>query len=598
MRCKRRVALLLLVLAAGCDDGRPPAVAAPAAKVYRHSEDGAPASLDPAQASTTHAVLLARNLYDTLYAYRWLQRPYALKPNLAAAMPEISADGLVYRIRLKPGVRFIDDAAFADGRGRTVTAQDVVYTIQRHFYPDSRAQGAWAWRDRIVGLDDWQRQGADFDRPVAGLRALDALTLEVRLLRPYPQFVDTLALGLSAVVPREAVERYGREFAVHPVGSGPFRLLSFDSTRAVLERNPAFRREPLSLAAEGYDEARHAPLDLAVLEGRTPPFVDRVQIDWIAEPSARWASFNKGDEIQYTVLPPEQFDAVLAARDPVVLRAGPAQRFRHHAALEAALIYSSFNLDDPVLGRSTDPGRDVRNHALRCAVVKAFDWQARNERFYGGVGRVFPGVLLPQLPEFDPAEPPPQRDLAGARALLAQHGWTPATLPVIEHALLAAPIYREMHEQLRGFLMELGWPAERIRARSYPSFGEFDRATRQKQAPLFQRASHLDLPDAAHAMQLFYGPNAAPGPNTTNYRNPAFDALYEQAATLAPGAERTQLYRRMNRMLIHDCVGLLSLARLRVHLWHRGVRLLPDRDSGNGFWLRYVDVDAAAAPRR
>lgn len=584
-----RTGILLLGLLAGCGGDAPPA--APPLKVYRHSEDGAPASLDPAQASTVHAVLIARSLYDTLYAYRYLARPYVLKPNLAEAMPEVSADGRVYRIRLKAGVRFVDDAVFAGGRGRSVTAQDAVYSILRHFHPDSRGQGAWAWRGRILGLDDWQRAGADFDRPPEGLRALDARTLEIRLLQPYPRLVHTLALALAAVVPREAVERYGREFGVHPVGSGPFRLLSFDSARAVLARNEQFRREPLDLAAEGFDPVRHAGLGLEALDGRVSPFVDRVLIDWVPEPAARWTSFNKAAEIQYTVLPPSQYDAVLAAREPLALRPEYAQRFVAHAALENSLVYTSFNLEDAAIGISGDPERDARRRALRCAIVKAFDWPARNARFYGGLGRVFSGALTPSLAEFDPALPAPARDVKGARALLARHGWTAQSLPALEHAIPGGPLYRDMHEQLAGFLIDIGWPAGKIRARSYPSFGDFDRATRQKRAQLFTRASHLDVPDAAAAMQLFYGPYAAPGPNTSNYRNAEFDRLYERAAMLPPGAERTALYRRMNTLLIDDCVGVLALARTHLHLWHRGVRMLPDRDSANGFWLRYVAVD-------
>ncbi len=84
-------------------------------KIYRHSEDGKPTSLDPIKASTLYSNMMAVNIFDTLYAYKYLKRPYELKPNLAEAMPEISADGLTYTIKIKPQVYFTDHKSFNEG---------------------------------------------------------------------------------------------------------------------------------------------------------------------------------------------------------------------------------------------------------------------------------------------------------------------------------------------------------------------------------------------------------------------------------------------------------------------------------------------------
>jgi len=144
--------LLVLLIVGGC--GEPPATNSSApAKIYRHAMDGAPGSLDPAQAASIYANFLVVNLYDTLYRYKYLARPYQLQPNLATAMPEVSDDGLTLTIRIRKGVHFINDPAFEGGLGREVTAQDFVYSIKRHFDPDTRAQGAWLWQQKIEGLD-------------------------------------------------------------------------------------------------------------------------------------------------------------------------------------------------------------------------------------------------------------------------------------------------------------------------------------------------------------------------------------------------------------------------------------------------------------
>ena len=58
---------------------------------------------DPAQASEEIRTTCVLNTYDSLYAYAYLKRPYELEPCLAASMPDVSADGLVWRIPLKRG---------------------------------------------------------------------------------------------------------------------------------------------------------------------------------------------------------------------------------------------------------------------------------------------------------------------------------------------------------------------------------------------------------------------------------------------------------------------------------------------------------------
>jgi oligopeptide transport system substrate-binding protein len=370
---------LCAALTAGCADRARTGpegndAGAPGLKVYKHSMDQSPSTLDPAHAANIYANHVVVNAYDTLFSYQYLARPYQLKPNLASGWPEISPDGLEYTIRLKPGVHFVDDPAFPGGIGREVTAADVVYSIQRHFHPATRSQGTYLWQNRIVGLDEWKTAGSDYAAPVEGLQALDRHTLRIRLLQPYPQLLYTLAQGYSAVVPREAVDHYGREFAVRPVGSGPFRVTHYDSARITMVRNPNYRQEPVDLAAEGYNPVTQGSYGLERVQGRSPPFVDRLHIYFIGESSARWNSFTKGDEVQYTTVPNEQFDRVLASRKPIALTPDFASKYHMYAGREAGFIFSTFNMSFPEFGYNPDPERERRNKALRCAILKAFDW--------------------------------------------------------------------------------------------------------------------------------------------------------------------------------------------------------------------------------
>ena len=225
---------------------------------------------------------------------------------------------MIYTIRIKPGVHFIDDPVFPDGKGRPVSARDFVYSIKRHFDPETRAQGAWLWQNRIVGLDEWKESGSDYEQEVSGLRALDDQTIQIQLISPYPQLVHTLTQGFSAIVPREGVAFYGKELAVHPVGSGPYRLASFNTASAVLVRNTGFRQEPFSLENEGFDPALQSAYGLEHLEGLLPPFMDRIEVEFIAEDAARWNAFIAG-ELDFVKAPVSQFDQVLESRDPPML---------------------------------------------------------------------------------------------------------------------------------------------------------------------------------------------------------------------------------------------------------------------------------------
>jgi ABC-type transport system substrate-binding protein len=596
--------LAIILTAPGCDPGaerEQPETDGSAtltrATVYRHAMDGAPSSLDPAQASNLYANFLAVNLFDTLYRYKYLARPYQLKPNLAEGLPQVSADGLIYTIRIKPDVHFVDDGAFPGGRGRAVRAEDFVYSIKRHFDPATRAQGAWLWQGRIVGLDEWQKAGADYDREVPGLRALDDRTIQIQLISPFPQLPHTLAQGFSAVVPREAVEIYGTEFAIRPVGSGPYRLAEFTSARAVLLRNEGFRREPFSLAAEGFDAATQAGLGLKQLENRIPPFTERIEVEFIAEDAARWNAFIAG-ELDFVKVPVSQFDQVLETRDPPSLRAALARRYHLAADLESGFVHTDFNMDDQRIGYHPDPDQDARNHALRCAIIKAFDWPRRNEIFYYGIGRVFPGIIPPAAPEYDPDQDPSPvvRDIDGALGLLSSYGWNAGNLPVLEYGFTSSVTERQMFEQFRSFMADIGYPAEKIRALTYATYGDYARAYLNREVMLMTTGWTMDYPDAENTVQLFFGPNAAPGSNSANYDNEEFNRLYRASATMQPSPLRTAMYRNMNHIVIDDCATISGISRTLILLWRREHSLLPDRSFVGGYFFRFADVSPATVP--
>lgn len=561
-------------------------------KIYRHSIDGKPTSLDPIKASSIYSNFLVVNIFDTLYSYKYLARPYELKPNLAESLPQVSEDGLTYTIKIKPGVKFHDHPAFLNGQGRELQADDFIYSIMRSFDPKNAATGAWLWQDKIAGLREWKSQGADYNQSVSGLQALDDYTIQISLLKPYPQLTYSLAMGFSAITPREVVDNLGAEFGSQPIGSGPFILDRFNSETAYLVRNESFRQEPLDIYAEGFKPSEHENYGIQSLHGRSPPFIDQLEVNFINESSSRWQSFTKGNEIQYTTVPKDKQNTVLLSQDPIQLHPQITESYHHSYGMEAGFVYHGFDMTHPEFGNNGDPEHDARSKALRCAIRKSHNWQQKNRAFYFGLGTVFPGIIPPSVPEFDKNMDTSsiQTDIEGAKQLLADYQWTTETLPVFEYHVTGSVLQKQFFEQMRGFLNTIGYPNNRIEYHPYPSFGNFNKAIKNRQTPFFFLGWTLDYPDAENTLQLFYGPNESPGSNNFNYNNPAFDALFEQSSVLQPSAKRTAMYQQMNRMVIDDCVVISGLARNKIHLWHKNVISFPDREIVGGFHLRYVDV--------
>ncbi len=467
-----------------------------------------------------------------------------------------------------------------------------MYSIKRLFDPNNGGTGAWLYQGKIVGLDQWKANGSDYAQSIAGLKALDDYTIQIKLTKPFPQFIYTMAMGFSAITPREVVEDLGQEFGSKPIGSGPFILTSFDSETAYLTKNQNFREEPLDIYYEGYDEKLHQGLGLLALHGKQAPFIDELEIHFVKESSSRWHSFTKGNEIQYTTVPKDKQNSVILQQDPILVHPQISENYHHTYGTEAGFVYHGFNMDDPVFGNNGDPEHDSRSQALRCAIRKAHNWEQKNQAFYFGLGHVFPGIIPPNVPEFDPnlSTDSIVLDIEGAKNLLAEYGWNTSNLPEFEYHVRGSVLQKQFYEQMRGFLNKIDYPSNLIKYVPYPSFGQFNKAIKNRQTPFFFLAWTLDYPDAENTLQLFYGPNQTPGSNNFNYSNPEFDRLFLQSSTMLPSDERTALYRKMNQMVIDDCVVISGLSRTKIHLWHKNVITYPDREIVGGFHFRYVDI--------
>jgi len=559
--------------------------------VFRFSENGAPVTMDPVQSSTQYANLMTTTIYDQLYEYKYLARPYELKPRLAVEMPDVSENGRVYTIQIRKGVFYTDNPCFPGGKGREVVAGDLIYSIKRMFDPKNIPQGAWLWQGRIVGLDEWKAAGSDFSKSIEGLTALDPYTLQITLIEPYPQLIYTLAMGYSSFVPREAVDYYGAEFGIHPVGSGPYKLVSFSTKKANLVRNPKYRAEYFDLAYEGYDSETQGWANLEKLQGKKTPIMDQVEVHFMSQSMTRWNSLNKGNEIQLGTIPIELTYMVAEELSPLKLKQDYAAKFTGMNLPQFEVVYMNFNMSDPAIGFHSDPEQNHRNLLLRRAIRYGYNWEQRNRRFYNNIAHIFPGTIPMGLDAHDEALPRDSitLDIEKAKALLSEGGWTTENLPVLNYCSTSSVTYKQFYEQFRGWMEKIGYPREKVTYTPYATFGDYSRAVKQRECMLIGMAWGLDYPDSENILQLFYGPNQSPGSNSSNFDNPQYNNLFEKAKTMQPGPLRTDVYRELNEIIIDEAPSICGLSRNSPYIWHKNVVYYPSR-SPHGSLLKYAYV--------
>ncbi len=565
--------LLNLVVLSGC---KPASLSGSHAKesVY-YSPAARIKGFDPVLTGDVASILAMSKVYEGLFQYAYLERPYRLIPLLAEAMPQVSGDGLTYTIAIRKNIHFQHNPCFTatSGRGRELTAADFVYSIKRLADQKNMSSGFWTLRDRIVGLDDFREASKNaglelYDLDVPGLRALDRYTLQIHLKRPFPQLLWILAMHYTYAVPHEAVMYYGNDFLNHPVGTGPFQLVAWQRNyRREYVRNPAWNPNGRAeyYPTQSSDADRQA--GLLTDAGQPLPFIDRVVQFVVADGSTQWMMFLAG-QFGQSAVSRDNWDAVITASN-VLSRELRQRGIRLHTTPTLDVFYIGFNMDDPVVGA---------NKKLRQAMHCAFDGAAW-EKFYNYRVKAASGPVPTPLTGsrqglgaygFDPNR---------ARRLLSEAGYPqgkdPATGRRLELMLEVAdadsPELRQSTDLFIAFMADIGLHVK-ASYNNRPAF--FDKISR-RQAQMFRLSWIADYPDAENFLQLFYSKNSSPGSNRANYSRPAYDRLYEKARRLQDNPERDALYTRMADMVIEDCPWIFlhqPMAYTLSHPWVTNVK--------------------------
>jgi oligopeptide transport system substrate-binding protein len=538
-------------------------------EVYRGALIANLKTFDPAQASDSYSNQSQFQVYEALYEYKYLARPYDIQPCLAAALPEVSPDGLVYTIKVRTDIEFQDDPAFPRGKGRRITAHDFVYSIKRLVDVRWNTYGWWIFDGKVKGLNAFREATgtlpalpdsiypALYDQEIEGLRALDDSTLRIELTRPYPYFKYILAMPYAAFIAREVVDHYGEEFLNHPVGTGPYVLKEWRrGLRLTFERNPKYKHGFYPTEGTSEDSAAGLLADA----GKPLPFIDRAELYIYNETQPMWLNFLRGNLDRSSIPKDNYSQAVNPERG---LRQELAEKGISLSRMwQLDLIYICFNMVDPVLGK---------NRKLRQAMSMAYDVETVLDRFYNGRGIRAQSFIPPEISGFDSTFKSPYGvyDVERARRLLAEAGFPGGKgLPTFTYLTVAGTEFRQRGEHFAQNMAEIGVKV-RVESSTWPEYLE---RMQNRKFQIVAASWMADYPDPENFMQLLYGPNRPPGENNASYENPEYDRLFEKASVLPDGPERLALIERMKRVVaedapwifvVHRQAAVLSYERLR-----------------------------------
>ena len=460
--------------------------------VYRRPLGHDPVTLDPPRISDIYGRSVAHQLFDGL-----VQFDQTL--NVVPALAEFwrgSRDGLTWTFTLRKGVKF--------HHGREVTSDDVVFSFTRLLDPRIKSSAA----DLFTFIKGAEEYRAGKAKQVSGLTAMDRYTVQVTLKEAPAPFVSFAAVGAAKILPRDLAETQGEAFGQRPVGTGPFRFVSWDRGKEIV----------LAANAEYYDGApRLTRVVYRIFVGG--------RFDTVNEEFERGA-------LEDSPLPPK-----MTAAEYRRLTTDP----RH-----VYVKRSMFSLRFYGLNTRIKPLDDPR---VRQAINHAIDRVAINDTIYLGRTTIARGILPPGTPGYNPSLLGYAYDPARARELLAAagHPGGRGVPPITFWSATKDERIVAEHDMIRRALEAIGLRAEFSSVSDWPTFS---RMLSEAKMPAFLYAWFADAPDPDNFLAMLF--HSKSPRNFTGYANPIVDGLLEQARRPGDDLSRAELYRRAEKLIVAD----------------------------------------------
>lgn len=493
--------------------------------IFRYNESAGIATLDPAFAKDQSIIWPCRQLYNGLIQ---LDTALEVQPSIAKRW-EIAPDGLTYTFILRDDVRFHN--------GRRVTADDFEYSFGRILDPSVASPGAWIFSS------------------VESFRAEDDTTFTIRLHEPFAPFLSMLGMVYCSVVPREEVERWGKDFRSHPCGTGPFRFQYWkEGVKLVLRRNPDYFER---------DE-----------EGAPLPYLDAVAVTFIVDRQTVFLEFVKGNLDFMNSLDASYKDELLTLDGQ--LKEKYADRIDMVSTPYLNTEYLGFDMEN-----ETSP---LHNRRLRQAISCGFDRRKMMRYLRNNIGAPGVGGFIPQgLPGHSACGY--EYNAERARRLLAEAGYPDGKgLPTLK--LSTTSNYLDLCKYIQ---QQLGLLGIDVQVDVNPPAALREQMA-QGRSQWFRGSWIADYPDAENYLSLFYGPNRTPaGPNYTRFDDTKANRLYREARRCTDPERRIKLYTTLDSLVMEQAPVMVLYYDQILHFTHKNVHGLRS-DAMNTLDLRRVRI--------
>ncbi len=443
---------------------------------------------DPPRSTARSAGEVIYMMSDTLVSLDFDMR--TVRPGLAERW-DISPDGKTYTFHLRRDVTFCD--------GRPMTAEDVVYSINRWVDPATRSPVRW-------------RAG-----PVKEVRARDAHTVEYELNEPFGELLYQLTLFFASVVDRNTVERLGQNFGVQGFnGTGPYCWVSWTPRQElVLQRHPNYRWGP------------------PVYQNPSPQ-VERVVWRVIPEANTRLAAMQTGQADVTQYIP---YVALNQLRQvPTVRMSQQPNYFWDHSM--------GFKVDKPV----------VNDPAVRRAINLAVNRNAIVQATWFGAAQPADAYLNPAVTGFDAeaARMVPQFSPDEARRVLDEAGWRPGPdgVRVKDGERASFLVYGLQTAEARRYLEAMQADLRRVgiemRVQLWDATVGWGRLATQEFDAFVMSYPYISATDG---FSLYFDSRNRPTPNRMNWNDTRTDELLNRAKTGLTEQERMAAIAEAQRVI-------------------------------------------------
>ena len=401
---------------------------------------------------------------------------------------------------------------FPNRRGRKISAQDFVYSFNRIV------------DEKVLSPRRWIFSNVDFSES-KGFKAPDDSTFVIHLKKSFPPFIGMLTMQYCSVIPKEAVDFYGKDFGRNPVGTGPFKIKWwYEGVKLVLHKN------------ENYFETD---------DGTKLPYLDAVSITFINDPQSSFLEFVKGNTDILSGLDDGSYkDAIITPSGELKAEFNDKVNLISQPFLNTE--YLGFVVNDSLEIVRSSP---LRKKEIRQAINYGIDRVKMMRYIRNNIGTPAVNGFVPEgLPSFSKGLKGYDYNSAKARELLAQAGY-PNGNGLPEITLHTTSQYLDLCEYIQHQLSEIG---VKIKMEVNPP-GTHGEMVANAQSLFWRKSWIADYADAENYLALYYSKNFTPkGPNYTLFKNEKYDQLYETALKEVNDSLRYTLYREMDNIIIDN----------------------------------------------